>query len=139
MRPDAGAVQKRHPELDPALLGEEKQLLPHAQVGPANKGLSRPRPGTQVSRDGPPLGSILMPPDEGRERATEILGRGLALGPARLDQRLQPPPLCVRQHRSSSPGKEQNAIPGRRFKVEQTLIAGGTSMNTRKMRASRPG
>src|SRR4051812_23245809 len=50
-----------------------------------------------------------------------VLGRGLALGPALLDQRLQPPPLCVRQHRSSSPGKEQNAIPVRRFKVEQTL------------------
>src|SRR3954467_9678837 len=96
------------PSWTPRSLGQKQQPLPHAQVGPANEGLSRPRPGTQVSRDGPPLGSILMPPDEGRERATEILGRGLALGPAGLDQRLQPPPLCVRQHRSSSPGKEQN-------------------------------
>src|SRR6185369_12816788 len=71
---------------------------------------------------GAPLGAILMPPEDGRERAPQILGWGLALGPARLDQRLQPPPLCVRQHHSSSPGKEQNAIPVRRFKVEQALV-----------------
>src|SRR5215210_4764952 len=103
--PDAGAVQKRHPELNPTLLGQEQQPLPHAQVGPADEHLSRPRPGTQFSRDGAPLGSILMPPENGRNRAPQILGRGLALGPARLNQRLQPPPLCVRQHRSSSPGK----------------------------------
>src|SRR5215207_5024156 len=77
--PDAGAVQKRHPELDPARLGQTQQPLPHAQVGPANKGLSRPRPGTQVSGDGPPLGSILMPPEDGRDCAPQILRWGLAL------------------------------------------------------------
>ena len=85
MGPDAGAVQKGHPELDASLLGHKQQPLPHAQVGPANKGLSRPRPGTQFSGDGPPLGSVLMPLEDGRERATEILGRGLALGTALLD------------------------------------------------------
>src|SRR3954471_23878492 len=121
--PDAGAVQKRHPELNPALLGQEQQPLPHAQVGPANKGLSRPRPGTQFSRDGPPLGSILMPPDEGRERAAQILWCGLALGPARLDQRLQVPPCSVRQHRSSSHQEEQNARHQNQFKREQALAA----------------
>src|SRR3954451_22974796 len=89
MRPDAGAVQKRHPELDPALLGEEQQALPHAQARPAEDGLSRPRPGTKLSRDGAPLGPVLMPPDDRRERAAQILWCGLALGPARLDQRLQ--------------------------------------------------
>src|SRR3954465_5598014 len=30
--------------------------LPHAQVGPADEGLSRSRPGTKLSRDGAPLG-----------------------------------------------------------------------------------
>src|SRR3954453_8428325 len=68
-----------------------------------------------------------MPPADRRERAAQILWCGLALGPARLDQRLQVPPCSVRQHRSSSPGKEQNAIPVRRFKVEQTLEAGPLS------------
>ena len=28
--PNAGAVQKRHPELNPTLLGQEQQPLPHA-------------------------------------------------------------------------------------------------------------
>src|SRR4051794_11216401 len=40
-----------------------------------------------------------MPPDDRRDCTTEILGRGLALGPARLDQRLQVHPCSVRQHR----------------------------------------
>jgi len=43
--PNAGAVQKRHPELNPTLLGQEQQPLPHAQVGPADEGLSRSRGG----------------------------------------------------------------------------------------------
>jgi len=38
MRPDAGAVEKRHPELDASLLGEEQQPLPHAQARPADEG-----------------------------------------------------------------------------------------------------
>src|SRR3954465_5062583 len=97
--PDAGAVQKRHPELDPVLLGQEQQPLPDTQVGPADEHLSRPRPGPQVRGDGAPLGPVLMPPDDRRDCTTEILGRGLALGPARLDQRLQVHPCSVRQHR----------------------------------------
>src|SRR3954471_10084378 len=87
--PNAGAVQNRHPELNPTLLGQEQQPLPHAQGGPADEGLSRSRPGTKLSRDGAPLGPVLMPPDNGRNRAPQILGRGLALGAACLDQRLQ--------------------------------------------------
>src|SRR3954468_2297297 len=97
--PDVGAIEKCHPELNPTLLGQEQQPLPHAQVGPADEHLSRPRPGTQVSRNGAPLGSVLMPPEDGRDRATEILGRGLALGPAGLNQRLQSHPVRIRQHR----------------------------------------
>src|SRR4051812_42055541 len=98
MRPDAGAVQKRHPKSDPALLGEEQQALPHAQAGPAEEGLGRPRPRPQVSRNGPPLGSILMPPDDRRQRAPQILRLRLTLGPTRLNQRLQAHPVRVRQH-----------------------------------------
>src|SRR4051812_8638431 len=89
VRPDAGAVQKRHPTLDPTRLGQAQPPLPDAQVGPADEGLRRPRPGPQLSRDGPPLGPVLVPPDDRRERAPQVLGRGLALGPARLNQRLQ--------------------------------------------------
>src|SRR3954453_21365959 len=49
--PGAGAVQKRHPELNPTRLAREQPPLPHAQVGPADEGLSRPRPGAKLSRD----------------------------------------------------------------------------------------
>src|SRR3954447_272073 len=87
--PNAGAVQKRHPALNPTLLGEEQPPLPLAQVGPADEGLSRSRPGTKLSRDGAPRGPVLMSPEDGRNRAPQILGRGLALGAACLDQRLQ--------------------------------------------------
>src|SRR5215207_8137184 len=102
VRPDAGAIEKRHAKLDASLLGQEQKPLPHAQVGPADEHLSRPRPGPQVSRDGAPLGPVLMPPDNGRKRAPQILGRGLALGPARLNQRLQVHPGSVRQPPSVS-------------------------------------
>jgi hypothetical protein len=36
-RADAGAVQKRHLQLDTALLGQEQQALPHAQARPADE------------------------------------------------------------------------------------------------------
>src|SRR4051812_29263498 len=32
---------------------------------PADEGLGGPRPGTEVSRDGAPLGTVLMPPEDG--------------------------------------------------------------------------
>src|SRR4051812_8046382 len=111
-RPETSSRVEPH-ALGPTLLGQEQQPLPHAQVGPADEGLSRSRPGTKLSRDGAPLGPVLMPPDNGRNRAPQILGRGLALGPTRLKQRLQAHPRSVRQHRSSSHQEEQNAIPVR--------------------------
>src|SRR3954451_14159190 len=49
----------------PTLLGQEQQPLPDTQVGPADEGLRRAGPGTQLSRNGAPLGPVLMPPDNG--------------------------------------------------------------------------
>src|SRR3954453_619130 len=46
----------------------------------------------------PFFGPVLMSPDNGRNRAPQILGRGFALGPARLNQRLQSRPVRIRQH-----------------------------------------
>src|SRR5215217_2614037 len=80
----------------PGAAGQEQQPLPHAQPRPADEGLSRLGPGPQVRRNGAPLGPVLMPPNDRRECAAQILGRGLALGPARLDQGLQSHPLRVR-------------------------------------------
>src|SRR5215218_8679860 len=62
-----------------------------------------------------------MPPNDRRDCAAQILWCGLALGPARLNQRLQAHPCSVRQHRSSSHWEEQNARNHNRFKREQAL------------------
>src|SRR5215216_3921059 len=62
-----------------------------------------------------------MPPNDRRDCAAQILWCGLALGPARLNQRLQLHPCPVRQHRSSSHWEEQNARNHNRFKREQAL------------------
>src|SRR3954453_12743416 len=119
-RPETSSRVEPH-ALGPTLLGQEQQPLPHAQGGPADEGLSRSRPGTKLSRDGAPLGPVLMPPDDRRECAAQILWCGLALGPARLKQRLQVHPCSVRQHRASSHQEEQNARNHNQFKREQAL------------------
>src|SRR3954447_26880374 len=119
-RPETSSRVEPH-ALGPTLLGQEQPPLPHAQVGPANDGLRRSRPGTQLSRNGAPLGPVLMSPDDRRDCAAQILWCGLALGPARLDQRLQVHPCSVRQHRSSSHQEEQNVRNHNRFKREQAL------------------
>src|ERR1700712_3459608 len=62
MRTDAGAIQERHLELHPGLLRKPQQALPDTQARPADEGLSRPRPGTEVRRDGAPFFSILRRP-----------------------------------------------------------------------------
>src|SRR4051812_2008450 len=66
-----------------------------------------------------------MSPDDRRDCAAQILWCGLALGPARLDQRLQVHPCSVRQHRSSSHQEEQNVRNHNRFKREQALTDTG--------------
>ena len=66
--------------------------------------MSRASPGTKLSRDGSPLGPVLMPPEDGRDRAAQLLRRGLTPRPARLDQRRQLSPFCVFQNYSSQSG-----------------------------------
>src|SRR4051794_39406140 len=116
VRPNAGAIEKRHPELNATVLDQRQKLLPDTQTRPADEGLGGSPPRAEISGDGPPLGSVLMPPENGRDREPQVLWRGLALGPARLDEWLKLGPLRVRQHRSSSPQKEQNARKPNQFK-----------------------
>src|SRR3954462_2856679 len=116
VRPNAGAIEKRHPELNATVLDQRQKLLPDTQTRPADEGLGGSPPWAEISGDGPPLGSVLMPPENGRDREPQVLWRGLALGPARLDEWLKLGPLRVRQHRSSSPQKEQNARKTNQFK-----------------------
>jgi hypothetical protein len=90
MRADAGAVEERHPELPPDMLSKPQQAFPDTKASPTDEGLRGARPGTKLSRDGAPLGPVLMPPEDGRDRAAQILRRRLAPRPARVV-----PPLVV--------------------------------------------
>jgi hypothetical protein len=59
------------------------------------------QPGREIGRQLPPLAASLHDIQEGiRDAAKFILARtasGMAIPPRRLQQRLQPAPLCVRQ------------------------------------------
>src|SRR5215218_1081469 len=70
--PSRNVIPSWTPRSWATLLGQEQQPLPPAQVGPADEGLSRSRPGTQVRRDGAPLGPVLMAPEVSwRQRMAE--------------------------------------------------------------------
>lgn len=74
---DVGAVEEGHPELHAIPLRKLQQSLPDTQAWPTDEGLSHPRLGTEVRGDGAPLGSVLMPPEDSRDRVAQILRRGL--------------------------------------------------------------
>jgi hypothetical protein len=99
--PHVRAVEEHHPELNAALLHKVEQLFPNAGTGPADEDLRRSPPRTQFLRNGPPFGAVLMPLEDGRERALQILRRLLGLGQAGINRRLQFSQLRVTQHRSS--------------------------------------
>src|SRR3954454_3349375 len=100
--PHARAIEKHHAELDPTVLNKVQQALPDASSCPADEELGRPPPGPQLLGDSPPLGPVLMPPQNGRKGATQVLWRGLAFRPAHFNQGLQKNPLSVAEHCSSS-------------------------------------
>jgi hypothetical protein len=100
--PHARAIEEHHPELDPTLLNKGQQALPDTRPGPADKDLGRAPPGAQLLRDGPPLSAVLVPPEDGRDGAAQVLRCGLAFGSARLDQGLQQGLLSIAEHGSSS-------------------------------------
>jgi hypothetical protein len=72
---DGGAVEKRHAQRDATLLSA-----------------SRP----EFSRDGPPPGSVPVAPDNGLDRAPQIVMLRLALWAAFFNQRRQHSPLHIR-------------------------------------------
>src|SRR3954471_5883515 len=102
---------------------EVQEVLPPVRIFPAlptesavRKLPYRPARSAAPQIHGPHDAYVLMPPENGRDREPQVLWRGLALGPARLDEWLKLGPLRVRQHRSSSPQKEQNARNPTQFK-----------------------
>jgi len=99
VRPDAGAVEERHPGLDPAApLRRLQQAFPGAQARPAAEGLRRHPPRAKFGRDLAPLRTIVVPPDDRLDRAAQVVMVGLVRRAARLDQRCKHLPLRVRQN-----------------------------------------
>ena len=103
VRPDRGAVEERHPQLEPlALLRLFQQTLPDAMVAPADEGLRRHPPRPQMGRNAAPFRAILVPPDDRLDGAAEVLVLGLVRRAALLDQRGQVSPLRICQNAITS-------------------------------------
>src|SRR3954464_9910209 len=93
---NGGAVEKGHAEGDPALLDQVEQALPDPEMRPADEGLRRLPPGPELAGDTPPLGAVLVPPEDGLDRLPQVVVSHLAVWPDLVDQRLQlrPPRVC---------------------------------------------
>ena len=103
MGSDRGAVEKRHPQLDPlALLRPLQQTLPNAMAAPAIEGLCRHPPWSQMGRNAAPFCTVLVPPDDRLDGAAEIDVLGLVGRAALLDQRSQLSPLGICQNAITS-------------------------------------
>ena len=101
--PDRGAIEKRHPQLDPLeLLRPLQQTLPNTMVAPADESLRRHPPRPQVWRDTAPFCAILMPPDDRLDGAAEVVVFRLVGRAALLDQRCQLSPLSICQNAITS-------------------------------------
>jgi hypothetical protein len=101
--PDRGAIEERHPQLDPlALLRPRQQTLPSAMAAPADERLRRHPPRPQVWRDAAPFCAILMPPDDRLDGAAEIDVLGFVRRAALLDERCQLSPLGICQNAITS-------------------------------------
>ena len=99
VRPDAGAIEERHPALGPAMpLRRLQQAFPGAQARPAAEGLRRHPPRAQLGRDLAPLRAVVVPPDDRLDGAAQVVVVGLVRRAARRDQRGKHLPLRVRQN-----------------------------------------
>src|SRR4051794_30612551 len=98
MSPDVGAVEKGHAQRNVVLLDKIEQALPDALLRPTNKELRRQPPRTQFGRDAAPLRTILMPPENRRDRPPQFLRWRLSSRPDLIDQRLPNCPGRVRQN-----------------------------------------
>src|SRR5215213_969475 len=102
MRPNGGAVEESHAQLNPiAILRPLQQTLPYAAVAPAIERLCGHPPRPQMGRNTAPFRTVRMPPDDRLDGASQInaLGlvvgtTGLVVGTTRFNQRRQLLPLC---------------------------------------------
>jgi hypothetical protein len=99
MRADDGAVEEHHAKFEPmALLHQPVQALPHPEPRPADEGLRRHPPRSQLGRDRPPLGPVLLPPHNRLDGSTERPDWPRRPWPDLVQQRLEFTPLLVPQY-----------------------------------------
>jgi hypothetical protein len=98
VRPQIRAVEEGHAERNTALLDKLEQAFPHAKMTPAVEGLRGLPPWPEFAGNGPPLGAVLVPPDNGLDRLPQVVVRHLAMRPNLVDQRLQLRPARVAQN-----------------------------------------
>src|SRR3954447_22497897 len=101
--PEVGAVEKGHAKRDAVLLDQLEQALPDTLLRPANEQLRCQPPRTKLGRDAAPLRAVLVPPENRRDRPSQLLRRCLAMRPDRLDQWLPNRPRRVRENLSAVP------------------------------------
>ena len=102
MSADVGPVQEHHAEPDAALLNQRKKPLPDAEPCPADEGLRRHPPWTELGRKSTPLRPVLMAPKNCLHGPAKVRARNLRMRAAHFDQRFQIRPLLVAQHPSFS-------------------------------------
>ena len=88
---------------------------------PADEDLGGAPPGSEVGRDGAPLGPVLMPPQDGGERAAQVLRWRLALRAGKPRPAAPEPPIARRSASRLLARRRQNASPANRFKRRQAL------------------
>ena len=81
MRPDAGAARKVMPSAMPHLWARPSRRS-DSPTHPADQGLGGPPPRPQFRRNRAPLGAVLMAPENGLDRAPQVLWPCLAVPPA---------------------------------------------------------
>src|SRR4029450_5183494 len=99
VRPNDGAVEEDHAELEATLLlYQPVQALPHRKLGPADESLRRHPPRPQLGGERAPRGAVLMPPHDSLDRPAELSDRARRPGSDLVQQGLERVPLLVRQH-----------------------------------------
>src|SRR3954467_5067564 len=96
---------------------------------------SRTSPESEFGWHGAPFGSVLMPPEKGRNGAAQILWQRLALRPAGFHQQLKPQPIAHPTASLLLAQEGPNLRPSKQFKRSQA-VAGCCSLPVAFLRQS---
>jgi hypothetical protein len=111
MGTDVAAVEACHPEWHVPLLDQPQQAFPDPEPSPADEGLRGHPPRSQLVRYGTPLGTIVVPPKDRADRASQMPQRHLGGRTAHLDQGFKQALLRLCQHATSFQKEGQRIKP----------------------------